>query len=169
VRDACPSEQLLEQNAFVGLGFIFMGIRNVKNSSGHVLQVGGSQRERRGNRAANFQLCSSWWSLGYRCLAEWENGQEGTDGDCENGSSEISIRHGGSCLATKCLRAYCFSIMISVDLITAETVSPTLRFISTALRRVITLSIIISNLDDHMGHNSTELELCNLPLKPIPR
>ena len=39
---------------------------------------------------------------------------------------------------------YGFSSMTSVDLMIAETVSPTLSFISSALRRVITLSIKFS-------------------------
>jgi len=40
--------------------------------------------------------------------------------------------------------SYFFSSMTSVDLIIAETVSPTLRFISSALRLVITLSMRLS-------------------------
>jgi len=39
---------------------------------------------------------------------------------------------------------YFFSSITSVDLITAETVSPTFSFISSALRLVITLSIKLS-------------------------
>jgi len=31
------------------------------------------------------------------------------------------------------------------------------------------LDVIISNLDDHVGHDSAELEFRNLPLKPISR
>jgi hypothetical protein len=81
VGDARLSEQLLEQNAFVGFGLIFMGIRNVKSGAGHAFQVGGSKRERSGNRAANFKLRDGGRSLGYRRLTEWENTQEGADGD----------------------------------------------------------------------------------------
>jgi hypothetical protein len=139
--DARSSELLLQKNSLVGFRFVLMGICNMKSGAGHVFQVGGSQSERSRNRAANFELRGGGGSLGYCYLAKWENGQEGTDGKDENGSSAISIHAGSSRLATKCLRAYCFSIIISVDLITAETVSPTFRFISTALRRVITLSM----------------------------
>jgi hypothetical protein len=46
-----------------------------------------------------------------------------------------------------------------VDLITAATISPTLRFISSALLRVITLfNEIVSNLNDNVSHYSTELK-----------
>jgi hypothetical protein len=58
-----------------------MGICNVKGGAGHVFQVGDSQGKRRGNLAANFELRSGGRGLGYPCLAEWENGEEGADGN----------------------------------------------------------------------------------------
>jgi len=32
-----------------------------------------------------------------------------------------------------------------------------------------TLDEIVANLDNYVGHHSAELELCNFPLKPVPR
>src|SRR5208283_3480404 len=32
-----------------------------------------------------------------------------------------------------------------------------------------TLDIIVANLYDHVGHDSTELEFCNFSFKPVPR
>jgi hypothetical protein len=55
-------------------------------------------------------------------------------------------------------------------LITAETVSPTLSFISSALRLVITLlDHVVAYAHDNMRHDATELNLRHFPDQPIPR
>jgi hypothetical protein len=60
--------------------------------------------------------------------------------------------------------------MTSVDLITAETVSPTFSFISSALRFVITLSIkFLARADDNVSHDAAELNFYNFTLETVPR
>jgi len=59
--------------------------------------------------------------------------------------------------------------MASVDLIIAQTVSPTLSFISSALRRVMMLSIKCSPTLTTVSHHPTELEFLNLSFETIAR
>jgi hypothetical protein len=94
VRDTRSLQQLLQQNALVGFGFILVLICDVKDCPGQVFQVGDSQRERRGNRAADFELRSGRRSLGGRLVGEGENGKTGRHGKCENDSSPASIHDG---------------------------------------------------------------------------
>ena len=70
----------------------------------------------------------------------------------------------------ECKRYYFFSSMTSVDLMIAETVSPFFSFISLgAAFGYHALDQIVSRLDDHVGHNSTELEFNDLSFETIAR
>jgi hypothetical protein len=171
--DARSSEQLFQQNAFVGLGFIFMGIRNVESGSGHVFQVGGSQRERCGNRAADFELRNIELGNGgvksglspfgrmrkqtgrrRRRLRKWQFGDFDPPWKllfCDEVSSRLllldhdfcGLNYGGNGIA-----------YLEVHFLRASPGD-------------YALDEIISNLDDHVGHHSAELKLRNLALKPV--
>ena len=70
----------------------------------------------------------------------------------------------------KCKEGQLFSNITSVDLITADTVSPTLSFISSALRLVYdALDHILAHADDHVRHDAAEFDFDDLALKSISR
>ena len=74
-------------------------------------------------------------------LEEARTGPKNLGRNCD---ADVTCRSRQSWSHEARLKAHCFSSITSVDLITAETRSPTLSFISSALRFVITLSIRFS-------------------------
>ena len=94
LRNAGSSQQLLEEYALVGFGFVLMGIHNAQSCAGHVFKVCAGRRERRGHRAGDLEFRNGGRSLGHRRLAEWKESQKGEDGWFENGRSLALTQHG---------------------------------------------------------------------------
>ena len=138
-------EQILEQYPFIIFGFIVVRIHDGEGFARHFFEVGHSEHERSGDGAsdAEFGRSGGGGGLGVERDGRLGNGDDGGEEEQSERKMELE-RHGEAFRSPRCgcsEEGQFLRSMTSVDLITAETLSPTLSFISSALRRVMTLSM----------------------------
>lgn len=124
-----------------------MRIFDVKRSSRHLLKVCDRQCKWGRNRAPDFELRNFTGRLcgrnRYACEIRAGGAGRYQEKCCAQNSTQHVTPPSWRRTATG-FTFYFFSSMTSVDLMIAETVSPTFRLISSALRLVITLSMRLS-------------------------
>src|SRR4029077_153587 len=133
-------QQVLENYAFIDFCLLVMRIYHRQFLARHVFEVGDRQNERRRDRAVDPQFRGGGCSLCEHRPRRSNHYTRNTQNRKQRHADD-TIHDAASPCSLKCRKGQFFSSITSVDLITADTVSPTLSFISSALRFVITLSI----------------------------